>query len=371
MASGFQTYQTSSNYDSALGRHGQWVRWLKGSICPCANVYSKQPDPQCSLCKGRGYLYRNPDNLIVNEEKLKYISPGKYALNHYPLTDIISIKRQNIDISYPEISLQIGNNYISINPPYYKPYQQLIANYEFTPKATVEGENSEVIGENTLRTIASRFTEKGKEFESSIDTVSRVYNVTKEENYTVSTFAKDYIYLSSMGNWEPGDVLEVDYTYVYPFYFIISGVTAKMKYDKPYIMDEADAILVAPSWAKLSSDDFYTALSQELYSRVIVNPSSSLGNDIIKNVFDLSRILHLEDTLGNEYKEGTNFVIYDRNQIKWITVKPATNYALEYAYHPTYKAIGNMATVRNAENKEFVNKINIKLFNGANEALVI
>lgn len=370
MATGFQTYQTVKNYDDALGRHGQWVRWMKGTKCPCISGTYKQPNPRCTKCYGKGFLYRNPDEFIVLQEIVKYAGGGMYVPKNTPVTSVVTIKHGADSLTLSS-SQPADGSYIATDAPYLKPSNRVKADYKYSPVVTVTDEDSEVAGTNFLRTTGTQFTTYGKEFEGSIDSVTKVYNATKDENYTVSSFSKEYIYLASMGTWESGDVLEVSYTYVKPFYFVIHSVSPRMRYERPYVMESADAVLLAPSWYKLSAEDMFTALAQEDVGRVVINPQARTGNDIINNVFDLSRVPYMVDVNGVEYVEGTNFVITNRNEIKWLTTKPAVNYTVEYLYHPAYVGIGNMSTVRNAENKIFANRINLKLWQGASEGMKI
>jgi hypothetical protein len=369
VAAGFQTFQTVKNYDDALGRHGQWVRWLKGSKCACVHGIQKQPDPQCNLCDGKGFVYRNPDEFTVLQENLKYGGSGIYYPLQTPVVSIQSITHQGVDLTLSG-SQPADGSYIAIDFPYLKPYNRVKCDYTYSSKTSVTDENSEVIADNILRTVATRFTEKGKTFEGSVFSVSKVYNATKDENYTVSSFSKEFIYLVDMGTWASGDVLEVSYTYIHPFYFMMHTVSEKMRYEKSYILESADAILVAPSWFTLSADDLFTALAQEAVGRIIINPTARTGNDIIENVFDLASVPYVMDKNGVSYKEGTNFVVTNRNELKWITSKPTVNYSVEYLHHPTFRGLGEMSTVRNAENKVFANRINVKLWQGASEGMM-
>jgi hypothetical protein len=368
MAAGFQTFQTVKNYDDALGRHGQWVRWLKGTACPCVDKFTSQPDPRCSFCKGRGFVYRNPDGIQVLQENAKHDGSGNVYPKNTPITSVLSVTHQGSELSLSSTQPADGG-YVKLEPPYLKPYQRIKLDYVYSPEKSIDDENSEVIDTNLIRTVSTRFTDKGKAFTGSIERVTKVYNVSRDENYTVSFFARDFIYLQSMGSWESGDVLEVSYVYVSLFYFVISGVTPKMKYDRAYIMENADAILIAPSWIILTADDLFTAMAQEVSGRAIVNPGVSSGNDSVVNVFDMSRVTYLLDNNHVEYTQGINFEVVERNQIKWITTKPTVPYVIEYLYHPTYRAIGDMSTVRNAENKHFANRINVKLYNGSAEGI--
>jgi len=244
--------------------------------------------------------------------------------------------------------------------------------YQYDPDNSVIDEDSEVYGTSILRTVATRFSERGKNFEGSIKTVSRVYNVDKEETYTVISAFKEYIYLTGMGTWESGDVLEVDYIYQKPFNFLLVGITPRMRYEQPYVLEDADAVLITPYWAQVAPDDMLTAMAIEQIGRTVVNPNVIAGTvDEIISYYDLSRLLRVIDEAGVEYTvgPGKNVEIFERNQLKWNITKPAVKYTAQFTYHPTYSALSAMHTLRNAENKAFVNRISVKQFDRVSDRI--
>jgi hypothetical protein len=221
-----------------------------------------------------------------------------------------------------------------------------------------------------LRTIASRFSDEGKSFEGSVKSVSRVYNVDRDETYTVESISKEFVTLESMGTWADGDTLEVDYQYIKPFNFMLTGVTGRMRYEQPYVLEDADAILVTPYWAQPSPEDLFTALAQEQIGTVVIHPGPSAGgNDKITAFFDLSRILRVVSKTGTEYTGGIgkDVEIFGRDELKWNVTKPTVSYTVQFTYHPTYTAMTNMHTLRNSENKAFVNRVSVKRFDRTHE----
>jgi hypothetical protein len=367
----FRTFQTSQNYEDALSRHGQWLRWISGLDCPCLNPISAQPDPQCYLCKGRGRIYKSPGHFEMLNEIVKHDRVGRVYPSYRPYVvgtasvyhgdTLLSLGTQPSDYSY----IQLGS-------PFPKEWERLIANYEWNPEIEIVGEDSEVLsGTTTLRTIAPRFSEKGKDFEGSIKIVSKVYNSTKEIEYVVASFHKEYIYLDSMDSWEIGDVLSVDYIYLKPFNFLLSGISPRMRYEQPYVLDEADAILITPYWAQIAPNDLLTAMAIEQIGNAIINPTITPGNDVISAYYDLSRLLRVIDKNGTEYSvgPGKNVEIFERNELKWNITKPSVMFSVQFTYHPTYTALTNMHSLRNAENKAFVNRISVKQYDRINERI--
>lgn len=372
MSDQFRTFQTVRRYEEALARHGQWLRWTQAITCPCVNSNTMQPDPRCSVCKGRGKIYRTPEQFNLFNEIVRHDGAGRVYPTYTPIVDgSVTVYRKNVALPLSSTQPADGS-YVQLDPPYPKRYEVLTIDYIFSPIDSVTDEDSEVYGTNVLRTTGSRFVEKGKAFEGSVVSVSRVYNVTKDETYTVVEAIKEYIYLTDMGTWASGDVLEVDYTYVKPFDFMLTGVTGRLRYEQPYVLDDADAILVTPYWAQPAPDDLFTAMAQEQIGRAIIDPTTSAGNDTVSAYFDLSRLLRVIDRNGNDRTvgPGNDVEVYGRNELKWNVSKPAIPYVVQFTYHPTYTALTNLHTLRNSENKAFVNRVSVKMFDHVHDKVV-
>lgn len=374
MSDQFRTFQTPQKYEDALGRHGQWLRWVSGVTCPCLNTNTMQPDPHCTICTGRGRIYKSPGKFRLLNERARHDSFGKvYPLKPPVVDGSAAVYRQGVSLAISG-SQPADGSYVQLDPPYPKQWQVVTLDYEYDPDISVTDEDSTVYDDTAfiLKTVATQFNEKGKAFEGSIKTVSRVYNVDKAETYTVTAAFKEYIYLSAMGTWASGDVLQVDYLYQAPFDFLLVGISPKIRYSQPYVLTEADAILVTPYWAQVAPDDLLTAMAVEQIGRAIVEPSiTGVGNDEITSYYDLSRLLRVIDRSGNEYTTGPgkNVEIFERNELKWNVTKPATSYVAQFTYHPTYTALTDMHTLRNAENKAFVNRVGVRQFDRVSDRI--
>ena len=64
----------SDAFIKLLETKGYRVAWSRGALCPCApvNEQTEQPDPNCSMCDGRGWFYFAPalattDELLVGD----------------------------------------------------------------------------------------------------------------------------------------------------------------------------------------------------------------------------------------------------------------------------------------------------------------
>lgn len=368
MSDVFRTYQTVRRYEDALARHGQWIRWVQAVKCACLSPDSMQPDSRCSICRGRGRVFRNPEKFNVLNEIVKHDSSGRVYPSNTPIVGSPDIHKGKELLNLSE-NQPSDRSYIQLAPPYPEEFRILTVDYTFSPLISIVGENSEVYTSNILRVIAARFDEKGKTFEGSVENVTRVYNVTKAENYTVSRVSKEFITLASMGAWEVNDILEVDYTYVKPFNFLLTGVTGRIQYQQPYVLAESDALLVTPHWAQPAPEDLFTALSQEQIGTAILQPNLTSENDVVVSCHDLSRLLRVVTKDGTDFSTGpgNDVEVFGRNEIRWNIAKPTVAYTAQFTYHPTYTALTNFHTLRNSENKAFVNRVNVKLFDKVHE----
>jgi hypothetical protein len=363
----FPTLQTVENYETTLARHGQWVRWMRGTVCPCIGTVGS-PDPDCNICKGHGKTYRVPGQFRIIRETLKHDGFGRcYPKNAgFDITAVVVMDRfgnsqalagtQPVDGSYVQLS----------GSP--KRWEKLMIDYTFSPIISIVNENSPVVLPNTLRAIGSTFVDKSKTYEGTLVAVTRVYNVTKDETYTVDRISKEFITLRDMLTWESGDTLGVDYTYIRPFNFVVFNVSQKMRYESGYVLPDADAVMVAPYWADLAPEDVFTMMAGEQIASTVISPA--VGSvDTIQNVFDLSTIEHIIDRDGVIYSPPSVQIV-ERNKIKWLIAKPAVPYTVQYSYHPTFTGMMNFDSLKNAENKRFVNRMNLKSYEKLDSRLI-
>ena len=364
MSDNFRTFQTVQRYEDALARHAQWLRWVSGITCPCLRDDTGQPDPHCDLCRGRGRLYKSPGGFSLFNETARHDGHGRVLPRQTPIVPgSATVYRKGEPLDLATVQPADGS-YVQLDPPYPKPWQVLTVDYDYNPDISIVGENSEVYGPNLLRVRSPRFSEKGKHFEGSIKSVSRVHNATRAETYTVGTSFKVFIYLEGMGTWQSGDVLEVDYVYQRPYPFMLIGITPKIRYQQPYVLEMADAILITPYWAQVAPDDLFTAMAVEQTGRAVMNPEVTSGNDVVGAYYDISRLLRVVSKDGHEYTTGPgrDVEIFERNELRWNVTKPAVPYTAQFTYHPTYTALDQMHTLRNSENKAFANRVSVKQF---------
>jgi hypothetical protein len=59
----------SSIFDALIEQKGYRLVWTRAAECPCASVndQTKTPDPNCTLCKGTGWLYFPPTQPVMSK----------------------------------------------------------------------------------------------------------------------------------------------------------------------------------------------------------------------------------------------------------------------------------------------------------------
>lgn len=356
-ASQFRTFQTPQNYEAALSRHAQKVRWLQATTCPCISIDTNQPDPSCSVCRGRGYIYKNPTVFYDYEESVRHTNLGRV----YPSKKLVSKDRIKIYRKGELLEVDLDKStetVIQLKQPFPKTWEVLSAEYYWTPLERVEKENSKVIGTNVIQ-INTVETVRDRRIPVSLESVEEVRNATKDEVLTVSGFAKNFIYVQDMLNWEEGDTLEVTYTYVPPFDFLLVGVTGRIRYEQPYVLEDSDVVLVTPYWAQIGANDLITALSVNRLIDTVVDDVNDVHT--FKNIFDIEEIVSVIDQSANVYA-SPDVVLQDRNSMKWNIQNHPEKYTVKLKYHPTYTALTNLQGIRSAENKLFANRIGLKQY---------
>jgi hypothetical protein len=213
------------------------------------------------------------------------------------------------------------------------------------------------------------FFKNGKFFSGALMEVSRVYNQTKAEALTskITAFRRTTVDMSDLGTYVSGDVIVADYKYIKPFEFVLFGVSPKIRYNSPWVLDEATAVLVVPYWAKVGANDLFTALSAQQSGQEIIDPNMSV-DDNIKGYYDVSRILSITMHDGSE-RSVNDVLIYDGNKLKWLTAKPTRRYTIQFTYNPTYTALVEGHSLKSSENKEFVNRVNLMRFDKTNDVV--
>jgi hypothetical protein len=314
-------------------------------------------------------LFSSPGPFTIIDEDIYPDYYGRLNIQNAPFISGTPSVYQNVNSQknqYNELALNPvqppDNSYIQLAFPWPTTNIKLYANYRFEQTTSIVDENCNVIRANILEAIGLSFNYKGRIYQGDIVKCTRVYNKTKDEFYEVDFSAKQFIYLKNMGAWSNGDTLQVDYTFMQPYQMVVHSVSPQRAWRDGFILDSSDAVVQSAYYYDIYASDLITPLSMEVESSEIVDPRANPNNwDILKSVYDVGIIYAIIDQSGREYDPIASVAIVNRNELHWIGPKPTTRYTVKFMYHPTFVGMPSMDTSRSAENKKFVNRINVKL----------
>lgn len=358
-------YQTPAVYEQALARHAQNVRWMKGVLCTCFSSTTQQADPKCSYCKGRGTRYLVPQRASIHEElqhcsyrgavstSLRYV-PGSVVVRYESTRQSISIVDQSDGLS------------VLLASPYPKPYDRLLVSYESNLLVSVTADICDVIATLSATRLVVRprstlLQSQGMDYESTIAAVQQVavvYDDATQGTLPVVKVERELITLDTTGVTKVITEIRATYSHALPFRFLVHSISEKVKWESGYVAENAQAMVIVPAYVKASVNDLFTILSAEQVANIVIDPVAG-SNDVVRNYYDLSKILDAQSSVGTAL-DLSKVSIYNRNEIVWVTgYKPTTRYMLQVLYHPTFVALPTLPTLRNAEDKAFVNRINV------------
>ena len=347
--SGINPLQTPERYEEALERHGQYVRWYSSMPCYCMSKEGN-PDPQCPKCKGRGYRYFPVTTRRRIERKM---SMGTNTLDvEYKIKEINRIyKPNNTEISYLSFSdktitfssANIKGGYIYIDY-----IEDKILSYSGTDVTFQDNDVLLSVNFPSIKTVNGNF-------QGEIENVSLVKNVTQDIVLDVVSYWDNFISIENTNLPSPGDVIQVECTYINPVKVLISNVkynTYKGEGIAP--TDQAEVQVTVPGTMEIGRGDIIKLLKAEQKGSFIGRWNDSGPDYYQAPFFSLKEILRIEDSTGLI----TDAKIQNNNEILF-TTKPTGNFSCLVKYNPSFMVDDN-PDPRNAENKIFPRKSTLK-----------
>ena len=362
-----KNFQHPENYEIALAQHGQWCRWTITYTCSCVSMNTNQPDTKCPICRGRGKVYAQPSRLTIRQEKAVCDPYGRITPFNSPvLPGTIVVFLRNVPLAL-DPNQPLDGSFIQLAKPYPPRYSTLLIDYQFNPNINVNTELATVVLNNVIRANSVFSYVNGRDIPGSITKVTEVRDLTTKTDLLpfVSSFSKEFIYMSQMPGYSPGDKIEISYSYIKPWVFLIENVSPKKRFENAYTLENADATIVTPYYCQMSPNDLITSLSGELQGFEIIDPTIH-DIDEIQTYFDVSKITRIIDENGNIYPPES-VSIFERSKLIWNVPKPSVNYTVHFFYFPTYTLLKEYGTTRTAENKLFVNRYTLGLADHVNE----
>lgn len=346
------------DFDEAIDRHGQPVRWLKAQPCPVIKT-TGQHDLKCQVCHGRGEIYDyQRDYWYEGEESphgLKDPNVGQADKVVFWDAPVRSVKRvyKLVDggvIEYPVVSHDERSAIISAPdghclPEYYDPIRtdysvDLWSQFscEFDPDGFIY-----------------RLPLKDDEF---ITKISVARHKSLESNLKVNSFNVRTVYLDSL----PSGKIEIR------GYKSRCAIMAIMPFEssvgmnlKSYEHVEGDMIGLCSDSYRIGKGDVITSLVMKQRSpELLVRGEGPFDLMAYYDVAEIDGDILDED--GIYYANGVDFVLWDYNKIRWMHSQPrvGARYSVSPIERLTWRVFGPMPESASAQGRLFPNSFHLK-----------
>lgn len=350
-------------YEGLIVRHGQWVRWSSARKCACI-LANNRPDPRCTKCKGLGWRYSfqaDEEDMAVEAQivdantieipyevdasRVLLIQDGAGTVYH-----LAGAFGRWIRVA-ESFGVGRGLVYVSMTKPRAKAMEGLYGRY---------------LGHDVVQVAPLEYQNPWARVPVDILSVGYVRRVGRAP-FVITDFAVDKILINTAFD-EPavGEMVELSVSYMPPYRVAVLN-QALSELDQRAVQEVGgDALAVFPYAYKVAEQDTITSwASTQVRKKVLRKATGPV--DTLPDLF-VSKVLHLEDS-SREYVEGTHFIVWDRNSIRWIVDTPkrpteGANYAIEYQANATYRVMAQFPNIRASEDKRFPQRVGVKLESG-------
>jgi len=353
MPRGVNVFLTRDEYNQLILNHGQYCMWKSSTVCPCTESDRGTPNPNCDLCGGRGRRYYDRTEFQIIREKVtvennegRVFYPNIKSVDHV-YTDGLSV----VDFHGDQI---IFDQIIDKSESVYVDYTYTIERSQCSVEGTYKGHGIIEVPGYTFRST------RGVEIS---------YEIISATNFDepCATFVdayKNYVVIDPLlvvNELAEGDPVTMDITYIKPHLFHFAGMTQKMRYEDPYVMEDGEISLTVPDHIHVAEGDLFTMVGTAQPFSLI----REFDNEAVHlSHYDLQRILRIEDEKGTIYVDGTDYVQLGRDRVKLLnSCLLVGKYAIKYLYRDMFAALPNMPQVRRGENQTLPRKVMLKTYN--------
>lgn len=346
-------------YEGLIIRHGQWVRWSIAKKCTCL-LAANRADPRCPICRGSGWRYRFQET--DDEYQLRCV--------------IVDQNTVEMPIGYEDavvkgVFLPSGET-VPVQAVYGR-WIRTIKTLKEKGTAFVSAETSRV---KTVPADAAVYAGHGivklskNEYESQWATIPfdlvSLTSLKRSDGsaLTVTSWSVDKIAIDT-SIIEPvvGEHLVINAKYMPPFKMAVLQQNLSLS-DRNMLQEiGGDSMVIHPFAHKVGEYDTITLWAGTQVRKKVVRRGIA-DIDFLPDLF-VSDIISLT-TKERSYSEGTDFVLWDRNSIRWLLAdvdrpQSGTYFAVEYSANVTYRVIQQLPNVRSSENKRFPSRVAVKL----------
>lgn len=389
-------------YEGLIVRHGQWVRWASARKCSCI-LANNRPDPRCTKCKGMGWRYSfqsDEEDMAVEAQIVDFNTielPYEIDTSRVLLIQDGAGTKYTIETAYGRWIKIVGTFPQSRGLIYVSMLKSRVL--------TITGATGIYLGHALIQVEAPEYQNPWARVPVDILSVISVSN-SAGVFFNVTDFAVDKIMLDENqiyfqaiieggaptgaqastldggtptapqtttieGGWpmmEPaiGEHLTVTFTYMPPYRIAILNQAISEMDQRALQEVGGDALALFPYAYKVAEQDTITSWASTQVRKKVLKKSTG-DTDILPDLF-VTRVLRLED-INREYSENVDFIVWDRNTIRWINGAgnmPAAgaNYSIEYMANATYRVMMQFPNIRSSEDKRFPMRVGVKLESG-------
>lgn len=362
-------YLTRSRYETKVLRHSQYVRWLSASTCYCVDQ-TGAVDPQCTACRGRGYIFKHQTVFDVLGENSNHCA-NKVFPAFTPIKEVLRVVRREQEYiirSFTDTMIELGLSVDNVDQAYPNIGEVISVDYRYDTEKHFEGEVTYQTPGICVVPIAPIFLKGGGQVLGDLTRIISCRNETKAEDYTVLSFSRNEVYIDvSEGEPDPDDVIKINAYYVDPYLFMLMGVSEKKVWTDPFVASQGDAVMTVMYNVFIGEGDLIVQLVGEQRASAVLD-ALAVGVDAELPAFDVSRILRIDDASETVYVYGTDYILKRGNQIEWLAggTKPTGKYSVQFLYHPTFRVFNVKPSVRTPENLYMPRKVSLQIYDKVN-----
>lgn len=347
-------------FEGLIERHGQWVRWSVARKCTCL-LANNRPDPRCSLCRGSGWRY-----LLQDEEEDIDVTAVAVAADTVEMPYAIDSSRVLSVRTGTGLELSVSNvfgRYIKTSGPALSIKSAVSVSVLNPRKKPVPSASAYYAGHGVVK--LDEYEYRSPWAKIPYDLVD-VRSVQRADGTALTILSKsvDKVMIDIFAV-EPavGERLTIQADYMPPYRVAVVNQSLS-EADRNFLRDVGgDAMAVFPFAYKIGEYDTITLWVGTQVRKKIVRKSLD-DTDVLPDLF-VSQVLSLSDA-AKEYAEGTDFVLWDRNTIRWLVPeaqRPADGayYSIEYMANVTYRVLPQLPNIRSSEDKRFPSRVALKL----------
>ena len=368
-----------ANYEALIKRHGQWVRWRTAAMCPCVEKNTQQPDPHCEKCGGRGYIYGNQKEQVLQTTATVDINGILTVSEDYTNDSLVKVYDQSGKVYS---NARKYGQFIDLNTDRFVrgSYYNVVLNRELAK--TIENTILEDCGGNYYKVPgieSKRLNIEGIYYTAPADILS-IESVTDEEGeeFEVEQYRLNLAYIPPkiVEDEETGEETEVYPTgnltaknikYIEPFTFAVLNQNLNKVDIAQMEAAHGDAVVTFPYSCDVSESDVLTVLAGTITQKSMIVRTKK-DYDTIPAFFIESIVKIIGE--DSEYENGVDYVLVGTNSIKWISDnKPDSGegYSIIYKVYPTYTVVKNIPQLRSSENQRFPKKAIVQLMSSYSE----